>query len=394
MAVGTLTVPSGTFHLSGNPLFVQISGATIPSGATNYKVLCKVTSTDGVLIGGPFIDAKVPDGSGDALFDVSGYVDQPVEKVFEYPLSGGLNPYSNDTLDMTFTPGESYIDSNGDLQENWGTASDGNYVVKGGVGPRKLGEYNDTSSSFYADYVTGKKFLTHMPSTQVVHPYQPVKLWFLAAGTYSAAVSIKGYFDDGSTYTKQNTHTFTLNIMHEINFMPFHMDQTNLFPEAFGVKMTHFECWIEGVTAKMTFYIDHTYHEQCNFLFALNSLGGVDCIWLSGEVEKGYKTESVQAVRPFPSTGTAKYRTAIVAQRTGQRTWRINTGWKSKTEIEAMRDLLLSKQVWLLEDAPTYNSGTLHPVTIETSSTTLYNSQEDLYALDVEMSEAHNSQYL
>jgi hypothetical protein len=111
-------------------------------------------------------------------------------------------------------------------------------------------------------------------------------------------------------------------------------------------------------------------------------------------VEKGYKTESVQAVRPFPSTGTAKYRTVIVAQRTGQRTWRINSGWKSKTEIEAMRDLLLSKQVWLLEDAPTYNSGTLHPVTIETSSTTLYNSQEDLYALDIEMSEAHNSQYL
>jgi hypothetical protein len=84
----------------------------------------------------------------------------------------------------------------------------------------------------------------------------------------------------------------------------------------------------------------------------------------------------------------------IVAQRTGQRTWKINTGWKSQTEIEALKDLLLSKQVWLLEDAAAYNGGTLHPVTIETTSADLYNSQEDLFALDIELSEAHNSQYL
>jgi hypothetical protein len=59
-----------------------------------------------------------------------------------------------------------------------------------------------------------------------------------------------------------------------------------------------------------------------------------------------------------------------------------------------MKDLLLSKQVWLLEDAAGYNQGTLHPVTIETSSAELFNSDEDLYALEIELSEAHNSQYL
>ena len=391
----TLTVPSGTFHLSGNPLTVKIAGASAPVGSSNYKVLCKVTSTDGELLGGPFIDAKAPDGSGEAYFDVAGYVDQPLEKVFEFPLSGGLVPYNNQTLDITLTPGESYIDSDGDLVETWGSASAGNYVVKGGVGFRKLGEYNDASSSFYADYVTGAKFLTNMLSGQYVHPYQPAKLWFLSAAGGSGDVKIKVYYDDASTYTYTSTHTFYANIMHEINCLPFHADAVNMPPVKTGnVKMLYFEVWIDSITSKYVFNVDHTYHAQCNFLFAFNSLGGVDCVWLSGEVAKGYKTETVQAIKPFPVTGGAKDRTLVLASRTGQRTWKINSGWKTRTEMEALKDLLLSKQVWLLEDAPTYNSGTLHPVIIENSQADLYDSQKDLYSLDIEISEAHNSQYI
>lgn len=395
MGVGTLTVPSGTFHLSGNPLWVLISGATVPALATNYKVLCKVTSTDGVLIGGPFIDAKAPDESGEALFDLSGYTDQPVEKVFEYPLTGGLNPYTDDTLDMTFTPGESYIDENGDLKENWGSASAGNYVVKGGVGPRQLGKYNDDHSSFYADYVTGAKWLTYFPAVQTVAPFQPVKLWLLAAAGGAKTLHIKGYYEDGSNYEYTHSHTLYQDIMHEINCLPYHADSTNLMPVKPGsIKMLYYEVWFEGLTSKMTYYVDHTYHEQCNYLFGLNSLGGVDCVWLSGEVSKGFKTESVQAVRPFPIDGTAKYRTVIVASRTGARSWKINTGWKSKTEIESLKDILLSKQCWLLEDFTGNGTGTLHPVTIENSSADLFNSDENMYALEIEMAEAHNSQYL
>jgi hypothetical protein len=394
MGVGTLTVPSGTFHLSGNPLWVLISGATVPAGATNYKVLCKVTSTDGVLIGGPFIDAKAP-VSGEALFDVSGYTDQPVEKLFEWPLSGGINPYPDDTLDMTFTPGESYIDEDGELVENWGSSSAGNYVVKGGVSFRELGEFNDGNSSFYDEYVTAGKFLTRMPNNQVVHPYQPSKLWLLHDASETGELNISAVYDDSSSYLCQNNHGLYQNIMHEINVMPYHADSTNMKPvKNNGSKMLYYEVFIADKTETRRFYVDHTYHEQCNYLFFLNSLGGVDCVWLSGEVSKGFKTETVQAIKPFAIDGSAKDRTMIVASRTGQRTWKINTGWKSQTEIEGMKDLLLSKQVWLLEDAAGYNQGTLHPVTIETSSADLYNSQEDLFALELDIVEAHNSQYL
>jgi hypothetical protein len=117
-------------------------------------------------------------------------------------------------------------------------------------------------------------------------------------------------------------------------------------------------------------------------------------VWLNGHVTKGFKTEQVQAIKPFAQAGTAKDRTMIVASKTGQRTWKINTGWKSKEEIEGLKDLLLSKEVWLLEDAEGFNQGTLHPVTIENSASELYDSMEDLWALEIDITEAHSNQYL
>lgn len=389
----SLTVPSGTFLLAGIPIWVKITGASAPSGSTGYKVLLKVTSEDGLIVGGPFIDAVAP-LSGEALFDASGYCNQPVTNEFEWPLTGGLNPYGDQTREVNFTAGECYIDEDGELVETWGTATGTHYIVNGGISNRRQGEFNDLSSSFYAYYVTGKRFLTYFPDNMVVYPYQPLKLWFLAASDYSATVKIKGYYEDGSSYEKGNSHTFYENIMHEINFMPYHMDATNLAPVKGGVKMTHFEAWIDGVTAKSTFIVDHSYHEQCNYLFTLNGLGGIDVIWLNGEVTEKFPTESVQAFRPFPEDGTAQYPTLLVASRTGQKTWSINTGWKSAGEIRALKDALLSRQAWLLESAEGYNKGTLTPVVVQSYSDDLINSSDDMFAIELELIEAHKSEYL
>jgi len=391
----TLTVPAGTFHLSGIPIRVNITGASAPAGSSGYMVLLKITSVDGLLVGGPFIDAKTP-VSGAASFDVSGYVDQPLEKLFEWPLAGGVNPYSAQTLDINFTAGERYIDSDGDLQETWGEASATHFVIKGGVSFNELGRMYDDSSSFYAEFVTATKFLTRQPSTQIVHPFQPVKLWLLAPANGSHALKIKGYYDNGTSYTYSSTNTYFKDILHEINCMPYHADAVNLAPVKAGAKMTHYEVWIDGLTSKFTFTVDTNYQrfENCSFLFAANSLGGIDVIWLSGEVEEGFNTETVKASKPWPATGTKKDRTTVVSSRVGSRTWNISTGYKPAAEIRAMADILLSRQVWLVTGAGTYNGGTIYPVTIANSKSLLGNTMNDLHELTFEFEEGHENPYL
>lgn len=398
MAVGTLTVPAGTFHLSGNPIRVNITGAVIPAGATDYKILCKITSVDGLLIGAPFIDAKTP-VTGAASFDVSGYVDQPVDFVFQYPLTGLISPRDSHTLDIKFQPGERYIDSNGDLVEVWGELSATHYVLKGGLSFIDIGQYADDSTNFYAQFVTVLRFLTRIPTNRVVHPYQPNKLCFVSNTVQNGSIRIDAYYDDGHLYTFSSSFSSYENIMHEMSASPYLADQVNLAPVIGGAKLLYYDYIIilyKGGTpnaVSMRFYVDHNYYENCNYLFAVNSLGGLDCIWLNGAVEKGFKVEQILSVKQWPSTGTRKTRTKIVSNKKGSRTWKINSGYKSTEEMSAMPDLLLSNQVWLLENASAYNTGTLYPVIIANSEALLNSSMDDLHSLEFEIEEAHDNKY-
>ena len=390
----TLTVPAGPFHLAGNPLWVKVEGASQPPGSIQYKVLLRITSVDGEIIGGPFVDGKAPT-EGIAWFDVSGYVNQPFQKNFDWPLVSGMGTHTNDTHTVTFQPGESWIDEADNLVENWGETSDGYFIVNGGLGPRRMGEYQDLGSSFYNDFVEGGKFLTWMPDPQVVHPWQPIKLWLLAAESRDVMLHIKAWYEDGTTGEWINPHGLHKDIMHEINCLPYHSGWDTMPPvKPDGTRMTHYEVWIEGVTQKRTFLVDHSYHENNNFLFVLNSLGGLDVVWLNGEVTTGFDTSAVEATRQFSREGSVKERTIILASRTGRRTWKISTGWKSRQEIQALEDLLLSRQVWLLKDGGSYKGGTLYPVNIANASTPLTNSMNDLQAITIEMVEAHDSQFL
>lgn len=403
MAVGTLTVTGGKFHLSGNPLKINIAGATIPAGATNYKVLCKVISADSLLIGAPFIDAKTP-VSGDAEFDVSGYVDQPIDFEFQYPLTGLVAPRDSHTLDVKFQPGERYLDADGDLVENWGDESETNYVLKGGMSFIDLGKFSDESKTFSSEYVDKLNFLTKIPTDRVVHPFQPNKLCFVANSVKEGRIIFYAWFEDKPEYPYSNPYIHVKNfstyenIMHEMNASPNTADSTHMAPVVAGVKMLYFDYQINLLDesdpfVSMRFYVDHNYYENCNYLFAVNSLGGMDCIWLNGAVEKGFKVSQVMSVKEWPKAGTRRTRTKIVSNKKGSRTWKINTGYKSAAEMAAMPDLLLSEQVWLLENAATFNEGTLYPVVIANAEALLNNSMDDLHSLELEIEEAHDNKY-
>lgn len=393
----SIAVQDGQMHLSGNPILVTVSGGVAPAGSSEYRLLCKVKSVYGAsLVGQPFIDAKVPvDGS--AVFDVSGYVHQPAPRDFHWPLVGQVTAYIDYTYDVRYQCGERYIDINGDLHENWGAETDTDFILAAGVGYRTLGYWADNSLNFYDVYVLKMKFLTHMPTGQVVHPYQPVKVWGIPHASQQAFLSVKGYYEDNTSYDRTVEFGMYLDCIFEFSVSPYLADPVNLAPIKAGVKMLYYDVTIttvsDGVEATMRFYVDHDYHENCNYLFFLNSLGGIDCVWLNGAVEKSYNTKTVQASKPWSSSSDMKTRTTIISSRSGKRSWKINTGWKSREEIDVISDAMLSKEAWLLEDAAAFNSGTLTPVNVVNSQTVLYNTMNDMYSLEIDLEEAHENNY-
>ena len=90
MSVTLSEISINSTHLSGNPIWVKATSSGIPAGATDYKILLKTESADGSLVGSPFEDAIAPD-SLVAWFNISGWVDQYIEKNFNWPLSGRVN---------------------------------------------------------------------------------------------------------------------------------------------------------------------------------------------------------------------------------------------------------------------------------------------------------------
>src|SRR5690606_37970171 len=156
------------------------SGA--PAGATDYKVLLKIVSVDSVLIGSPFIDAIAPDAAGVAVFNISGYVDQPYQVDFHWPIptpyEGRWHGYQNRVYDVQLVPGERYIDTDGELQETFQSAFGTIFVVKGKLHDTFQAYLNLYSLDWFSYFCTAGRWFSFMPISQVIHPNQPVKLWY------------------------------------------------------------------------------------------------------------------------------------------------------------------------------------------------------------------------
>ncbi|HAX95604.1 MAG TPA: hypothetical protein DCY35_03660 [Prolixibacteraceae bacterium] len=390
----TATIYGGDIQLSGNPIRIKVAGGTAPAGSTHYKYTLKVISVDGELAGAPFIDAIAPDGAGEALFDISGLVDQPVKKAFEYPESTLIKSYTNQVFSIKAQPGESYIDSNGDLQETWGTESETFSCIKGGVSQRQLNQWLTNSTNFYTTYIVAKRWLTLRPWGDFVHPNQPVKLFFMTSGTVTLDFVITCYFDDASSTTITRSTTMNAGNIYEYMCNP-KSHGTNLQPT--GKRATHFDCVLKSGGTNYSNSFRFTYDwkscERPYFLMFANSIGGVDDVFLAGFAEESFQTEGTVVTRPATMQDDVVDPTLIIPNRKGRNTWSISTGWKTASQMRHLRDLMLSRQAWLLYPNLSVSNYIVIPVIVEPGGKTIVNYMENIFAMEIEIIEAHDNMY-
>lgn len=383
-----INIPNGAVQLTGNEIKIEVSGAAAPAGSEEYQVTLKITSTDGKLKGSPFTMAKTPLADGTIDFDISGYVDQPVTAVFQFPATNAVLTYEDQAFNVTVQVGERYIDSSGDLQQPWG-ASEAMQLLKGGLSPRQVNYLNDLSSTFYSKYLVQGRWLTARPQGYI-RPEQPVKMWYMPlADAAGAEFKMKVTYDDGSETTKIKTVNLLADALHEFNANPY-FHGVNLEPT--GKKAKYLSIWIEGISQNWGFAYDWNYCERPNYLFFANTFGGVDDVYFTGRTEDLFTTEGEIVSRKQQSSDTVFTPTLLQLNKTGQNKWRINTGWKPFTEIVYYRDLLIAKQAWYIYKT-TGGSELVIPITDIKGSELLVNRDENLFSMDIEFYEAHKSQH-
>jgi hypothetical protein len=393
----TTEIIGGAVQLTGIPCWVKVSGGVAPVGSSEYKYLLQVISEDDTLLTDPDPDAIAPDSNGEVWFDISGIVNQPVKAVFKYPATDAYEIYPKQAFNIQVKTGQSYVDSNGMLQEVWGATSEVFQMLKGGVSHRQIVNWNASGSSFYQTYIQGGKFLTHRPQSDIVHPAQPVKLWFIPDSNNLSTLAMTGYYNDGSSETLTRQVMLNTDYMYEVNANPVHMGFTL---EPVGKRMLYFEVWFHYYGSLLSdirrFVFDWRPIERPVFVFFANSIGGVDDVLLSGRMIEKFDVEG-NAVRKQPlRDATILDPVLVVPDSLGQNRWTINTGPKSTTQMLHLRDMLVSRQKWLLYPNEAVSAYTVIAVITPGSEIQLIDrspDQHDIYHVDIAFEEAEQSQF-
>lgn len=398
ITLSELTAPST--HLSGNDIWVKATTSGIPAGATDYKILLKIVSIDNVLTGSPFIDAITPDAAGVAWFNFSGYVNQGIRSQLHWPIKGlwegKITPYTDNAYDIWLYGGERYIDANGNLVEQFEAVPlQPFFIIQGKYPERLVAKLNMQGKTWWDKYIRGGEFLSYMPITQQVTPYQPVKLYWIPPTTpLAVVVKVKYYLQDGtSDVIVIFTGDLYIDVLTEFECHPVNAG----IPYAANNLPQKFEVWIESagetVCAKRTFKIN--WAPPINkywYLFADNRMGGIECIGLTGACVFEPAGEKVLVSVPFERGQDVRRATRLAKAGEKTRKWKINSGWKSKEELAAMEYLLDAPQAWLAvppeDNSPDISNYTLTPVVISSNQLVLGDDMKEVESIDIELTEA------
>lgn len=344
-------------------------------------------------MGSPFVEQIAPTGGNlQSVFDISGFIDQPVQYSFDFPSVGAASPHGSLRFIITLDIGEVWTDTDGNRLVEWSNITSNNkiHVIKGKLRPYELGLLNDAGKDFSSEFINGGKFLTHLPDYQKVAPGQIPLLWYLSrwTGNHDIAAYLKVNLKSNISQApiRKDFTLWDITGLVEFAVQPRHWG----FQAGVEDVIESYEFWLEDASEEVsehrTFLVDNNYYPKSFFFYYVNPLSGVDCIWLTGPYTEGLKTESEITYRTIPAGSGSKVASQTSISSSSERFWELNTGPKSLTEILALRDFLSSRQCWMVDPS---NGEKLIPVNIEPADHKLYDVSQDIQSLDIKILEAH-----
>lgn len=277
------------------------------------------------------------------------------------PVQTHTMPYQ---IDWSVTP----TDESGSQAAKW--------VFLGGLSWEDFPAWKDT---FFTEHLAAsKRFLTWAPVRKTVDRFQQDYLYFLVNFTplpTSLKLKVRMIFTDGQCMivTKPTRDSVS---QYEVYVMPTGFTELDLEQyETEELIIASYDVWLENQASERlseirTYVLANEYRRNLVELMLANSLGGFDCIGLTGSYELGLETSfdnvEVTQGRSYQVTEPARFKTNLE----GQRTLTANTGWILPDEFDYVQEILLSKQIYLVNDRA------LVPLTL-TSKKVVYSKLDD-----------------
>lgn len=326
--------------------------------------------------------ALAPDLSGKAFWD------------FSKPLSSFLLENGTDRpllYDVAFAKGKvirSYFlqvtELYGEPQLARGSIRSQRFVtIYGGLPKNLLG----TSLLNFLTNENRVNFLTTSRVKKVTLDQPQWLSWFnIGDSLADVNVSVGLEYNDGSYYTFI-AHTYESIAKYEKVIIPVGLDQigaNSLYPE---LSVVSYEITLiaggKEVSESIGYQVDNQYRPYKRFFLFQNSLGSYETFYTYGKktntLDFDKDSARVIQVRDFVLANGENIDLDITAQEKEK----INTGFKSKSEIKAMRDFYMSKEKL------TYVDGLWWPINLSSSNIDEFQDGNGLFAQSFEISGQH-----
>lgn len=298
------------------------------------------------------------------------------------PLQGKTANY---LLDATFSVAFSNVVGDKIIQSAWYTEENfKTKIVRGGLS-RMMVAYLSSIAQKPCDYFyNNKKFVSWMPDNAVVHPRQPIRLFFFNKEAAALTLKSKVYFTDGTNQTITYNTNPALLLECAVGGMDLRLQNIDI-----NKIIERYTIWLESsswTSEEKTFVMDHSYYEFNDLFFFRNSLGFFETFWSRGYRNEGLRVNREESSRAY---AVAKFRKGSLFSNRGSfsRPFSSNTGYLTLSMKNWVADFLNSPDVFL----PAGFS--INPVIIEGGSPSLAKGGSDLFSADYKFKIAHEEKF-
>ncbi len=327
--------------LNGNPMKVKVNTDNLLDYSTRrpfYTIILNIyDKSDDSLI--KSLSAE-PDDDGNVWFDLANaFYDLKPTLFYNFKFSD-FHKDTNDIRKFYFKLAEGYGIPYIEQSESF--TSNDYYVIPGGVSDNILKTYYNDGTSFYYEITNVKNiFLTNQPDRKTVLTEQPEILRYFHNHSSNRTVDLKSrrLLPNGTTETVTvESATMSAYSLYSINAMPSNCR---------GLEAIEYTLWLEAsgvvISNELTYILDNFIPDNTRYVYFQNSLGGFDCVALTGKMLNEIELQSATFFTPLVNQlrdvlEPGQERALGIRYLTG------TVGWKNKEEMEWLTELLLSEQ--------------------------------------------------
>lgn len=319
-----------------------------------YQLLAKIWlkgTSENTLLGE---DRLTPDDEGDVRFTIQEYFKPELISEFAYPENNEVRIIKRtDFIKQFFIEyAETYDNISKRLYSTEGILT---YAMQGKINQQKVNILNDLDMSFWDEIIASQMFLTWHPLEKTISAWQPEKLYYLSF-TRASVLYVKAKSGDGGVGGNEGGFEFTIG---SIACDQYDVIEICCGHDILGLQyltglVSPYEVWVENDSGEIiseirTYIVDDQYRENEYVFLFKNSLGAYETLRTTGIQAKSNKYEHT-LIEMIKVEGDSSYSEESSMESWMEETFKANSGWITKEELDWTNDFVLSVDRYIIEN--------------------------------------------